>query len=55
MHKVSTIDAINDTIKLADTQHVRAEVMFAAMIYLKENPTESIEDALDFGLKQWVF
>lgn len=36
------------------TYHLQVEIIYTALLFLKENPAESIEAALYHGINEWV-
>lgn len=48
-----TMDAVANTLKFAGEYHLEVEVIASAMLYLKENPEVSINEALNAGLGDW--
>ena len=49
----NTVKNVCDTLNLAGKFGLEAETIATAMIYLKENPDKTIEDALNAGLGDW--
>jgi len=50
---VDTVKNVYDALTLAGKFGLEVETIATAMIYLKENPDKTIEDALNAGLSDW--
>jgi hypothetical protein len=48
-----TIDIVDSVLAIADKHRLEVEVMTYALMFLKENPELSIEEALNFALEEW--
>jgi len=49
----TVIESVSAAMDDAIQYNLVAEVIATAMIYLKENPNASIDEALDAGLSDW--
>lgn len=47
-------DSIYSAFILADKYKLSVEVFHTALTYMKSNPTKSIQDAVDYGLSEWI-
>lgn len=45
------MDAIIDVLNQGD---LVVEIFWSAMHYLKNNPTKSIPEAIDYGISEWI-
>lgn len=48
-----TMDNVKMALAIAGERKLEIEVIATAMIYLKENPEASINEALEVGLSDW--
>jgi hypothetical protein len=48
-----TVKNVGNVLILAEEFGLQGEVIATAMIYLKENPGATIEEALQVGLQDW--
>jgi len=48
------LDIINDLLEKAQIYGLRDEVVYFALKYMKEDPTISITEALNYGYGEWV-
>jgi hypothetical protein len=53
-HHENDLKAISEAIKQGDKHSLTVEIIWSAMIYLKSHPKESIEDAMDYGINEWI-
>jgi hypothetical protein len=52
-HTEQIVRDVAIALKLAANYKMEVEVMFTAMVFLKENPKATIHDALKAGLTDW--
>lgn len=51
---LETMGLINEALDQAQQYGLTTEVVYSALTYLKQHPTMSVEDAILFGLEDWV-
>lgn len=47
-------DSVNNALKWSEEHGMEANVMYYALMFLKTNPTATIQDAIEFGLDEWL-
>lgn len=52
MRNEADCSAILQAIK--DDNGLSVEIIWSAMLHLKNNPTCTIEDAIDYGFNEWI-
>lgn len=50
---MNAMESVNDALERAAKYKLQNEVLGSAFMALKENPTLSINDALEVGLQEW--
>jgi len=52
--EIEDSDAIASALISAGETNSQIEVMYTAMLYLKQNPNSTIQEAVNIGLEEWV-
>lgn len=51
---VTSLDTISKCLIEAEKEGLQCEVVWSALTYMKENPNLSIDEAITFGLGEWL-
>ena len=50
----AAFDLVNNALKWSEEHGMEANVMYYALMFLKTNPNATIQDAIEFGLDEWL-
>jgi hypothetical protein len=50
----TTFDLVANALDWSKEHGMEVNVMYYALMFLKTNPTETIQDAIEFGLDEWL-
>jgi len=50
----ASFDSVNNALKWSEEHGMEVNVMYYALMFLKTNPTATIQDAIEFGLDEWL-
>ena len=50
----AAFDSVNNALYCSEEHGMEANVMYYALMFLKTNPTATIQDAIEFGLDEWL-